>query len=440
MERSQTRITPGVMAMGAMALVAIPALVGSWVALAAQPPTVEDPVTIVLALCLMAALVGCYRFPIHIRVSSKIYMGSVVMFLMATTLPPGLATTVAGLGMFLGELTAQHRTGNPLYVIVGQASRTVILVLVASIVAHLPLANAEYAPLLLVAAGVVLWVGDVLTFPFLYCPITGENPARVIRVMVLGAGLPEAAQYLVGVLGALELNRGVWTLALLFLPTLLVYHAFKNTKEMHDETRRILESMADTVDLRDPYTGGHSRRVAQLAARTLRQLDKHGPEVQLIVSAARVHDIGKIGIPDGILMKTGPLTDEEWAIMQEHPERGAELLARYPDFARGVEIIRHHHEAWDGSGYPHRIKDRDIPFGSRVIAVCDSYDAITSDRPYRKGKSPERAAAILREGRGRQWDPQVVDAFICAIADLLPEHDAPRLHLVQPEPAASVAV
>jgi HD-GYP domain-containing protein (c-di-GMP phosphodiesterase class II) len=151
----------------------------------------------------------------------------------------------------------------------------------------------------------------------------------------------------------------------------------------------------------------------------LREMGLSGPELDLIVAAARVHDLGKIGMPDHILLKDGQLQDEEWEIMKAHPERGAQLLQRYPDFSRGVEIVRHHHERWDGQGYPHGLRDASIPFGARVIAVADSYDAMTSDRPYRRGMSPARAAVILREGRSKQWDPAIVDAFLVSIAGKL---------------------
>src|SRR5581483_2790892 len=109
-----------------------------------------------------------------------------------------------------------------------------------------------------------------------------------------------------------------------------------------------------------------------------------GPEASLIISAARVHDIGKIGIPDDILKKPGKLTSRERAIIESHAARGADLLVRYPDFARGKAIVRHHHERWDGKGYPDGIRGLEIPLGARVIAVADSYDAMTSDRPYRR--------------------------------------------------------
>ncbi|MGI8825198.1 MAG: HD-GYP domain-containing protein [Chloroflexota bacterium] len=120
-------------------------------------------------------------------------------------------------------------------------------------------------------------------------------------------------------------------------------------------------------------------------------------------------------MPDDVLRKTGKLTDEGSKIMQQHPDKGADLLESYPDFGRGSAIVRHHHESWNGEGYPHRLREHDIPFGARVIAVADSYHAMTSDRPYRKGMSPKQAAGILREGRGRRWEGFIVDAFLRSI-------------------------
>jgi HD-GYP domain-containing protein (c-di-GMP phosphodiesterase class II) len=203
-----------------------------------------------------------------------------------------------------------------------------------------------------------------------------------------------------------------WSLVLWVLPLCIVHQSFKHAKEMHDGTSKLLESMADAVDLRDPYTGGHSRRVTEYSLCILREMNMTGPEVDLIRSAARVHDIGKIGIPDHILNKPGRLTDEEKTIMDSHPGRGADLLARYRDFVRGMDIVRHHHERWDGEGYSDRLKGLDIPFGARVVAVADSFDAMTSDRPYRPGMPIDKAAYILRDGRGQQWEPAIIDAFL----------------------------
>jgi HD-GYP domain-containing protein (c-di-GMP phosphodiesterase class II) len=242
--------------------------------------------------------------------------------------------------------------------------------------------------------------------------MSGEAPLRVMAVSLREAGLSEGAQYLLGMLAALAAAQYAWSLVLWVLPLYIVHQSFKHAKEMHDGTSRLLESMADAVDLRDPYTGGHSRRVTEFTLHILREMGIVGPEVDLIGSAACVHDIGKIGIPDHILNKPGQLTPEEKAIMDSHPARGADLLARYSDFARGMAIVRHHHERWDGKGYPDGLRGVEIPFGARVIAVADSFDAMTSDRPYRSGMPIGKAAHILREGRGQQWEAAIVDAFL----------------------------
>jgi len=185
--------------------------------------------------------------------------------------------------------------------------------------------------------------------------------------------------------------------------------------------------MADTVDLRDMYTGGHSNRVSHLVQQILIQLKVSGPEAKLIEMTARLHDIGKIGIPDMILMKPGTLSVEEMAVMQTHPQKGAELISKYKDFSRGASIILHHHERWDGTGYPARLKGYEIPFGARVLAVADSFDAMTSDRPYRKALTVHQAIQTLLEGRGTQWEPAVVNALVNMIMIQMDKEPAEHL-------------
>ncbi len=385
------------------------------------------------AVALLVCVVLAYKFPIHLRFQLKIYMSSVPLYLMAVLLPPPLAATLAGAGMLTGELMVQAERKNYPSDIATNVARWIPVALLSSLVAHGPLDLGPAGVLALVAAAVVMQLGDLLTMPLLLGPMGGERPLRLLMPLLRDGGLAEAAQYLLGLLGALAAERTLWALGLLVLPTGLVWYAFKLAREMHDSTRRMLEQMADTVDLRDPYTGGHSRRVTDYAAGILRELGLNGVEVDLIVTSARVHDIGKIGVPDAVLNKPGTLDAEERAIMETHAERGAELLRRHPGFTRGVEIVRHHHESWDGTGYPHRLVGTAIPFGARVLAVADSYDAMTSDRPYRTGMTPQKAAAILRAGRGRQWDAPLVDAFLRSVAGQVAEPDPGRLRLVRPE-------
>jgi hypothetical protein len=424
------RIAPQPLIATVTVLVALTTLALSW----SQTPLPSGDLVasrdLLLSLTLLAALIVAYRFPIHFRRASKIYLTTTLGLLSVTLLPVAFAATTIGIGTLVGEVLEQQRTGNYPSDIATCAGRTVLVAIPAALVAHLFPSQSFLASLLFVPAALVLWLGDALTAPLIYWPMTAEQPGRIVIAVLREAGLIEGTQYLIGLLGAVAAVHETWTLALLGLPMAVVYVAFKNIKELGAETRNLLESMADTVDLRDPYTGGHSRRVTALTAGILRELGLQGPEVDLVVSAARIHDIGKIAIPDAVLLKAGTLTAEERASMETHAERGAAFVERYPDFARGAAIIRHHHEAWDGSGYPHRLKGDEIPFGARVIAVADSYDAMTTDRPYRRGMSPPQAAMILRAGRGRQWDPKLVDTFLASIADRVAATEGPALRLV----------
>lgn len=180
-------------------------------------------------------------------------------------------------------------------------------------------------------------------------------------------------------------------------------------REAHLETMRIL---SEVLDARDPYTLGHSARVASLAKDIASALGLPEPEQDIIESAALLHDIGKVAIQDDILFKNGALTDEEFARMREHPERGAQMI-RPVGFLRNVqEIVRHHHERYDGRGYPHGIAGNAIPLGARIIAVADAWDAMTLERAYRPALSLEQAVEQLRLGRGTQFDPNIVDVFL----------------------------
>jgi HD-GYP domain-containing protein (c-di-GMP phosphodiesterase class II) len=130
-----------------------------------------------------------------------------------------------------------------------------------------------------------------------------------------------------------------------------------------------------------------------------------------------VHDIGKVAIDPHILLKTSKLTPAEWQQMQLHPVHGANVVDRFAAYRQGARYVRHHHERWDGAGYPDRISEEEIPLGARILAVADAFDAMTSDRPYREGMPIERALRILSEGAGTQWDPRVVEAFVRLIAE-----------------------
>lgn len=186
--------------------------------------------------------------------------------------------------------------------------------------------------------------------------------------------------------------------------------ALGRVERSHEET---LSTLAASLELREPYTAGHSERVR---AYTLLLADKLGirePErLRLLAAGALFHDVGKIGIPDTILMKAGPLTPDERTTMQRHPELGADLVGKIRFLEDARNLVLHHHENFDGRGYPHGLRGQDIPLGARLFAVADSYDAMTTTRSYRPALSVAEAAQRILEGRGTQFDPEVVDAFI----------------------------
>ncbi|CAN5658241.1 hypothetical protein BH20ACT21_BH20ACT21_22330 [soil metagenome] len=173
---------------------------------------------------------------------------------------------------------------------------------------------------------------------------------------------------------------------------------------------RILTKLASALEHKDLYTLGHSRRVARQACRIAAELGLTERELEELAEAAALHDVGKIRVPDAVLKKNGPLTIEEMAAVQEHPEVGARLVSALGRIQLTAAVL-HHHESWDGSGYPRGLAGEAIPLFARVIAVADAHDAMSSDRPYRKGLSHERAMETLMEQSGRQFDPRVVAAF-----------------------------
>ena len=175
-------------------------------------------------------------------------------------------------------------------------------------------------------------------------------------------------------------------------------------------------SLATLLGLRDGYTGRHSDTVVDLCEGVARRVGVTGAEMAHLHIAAHLHDLGKIGVPDQILHKPGPLDDAEWSIMREHPVWGAYALESIPGFEEAALAVRHHHERWDGTGYPDGLAAEAIPIGARVIAVCDAYEAMTSHRPYREALPDPVARERIVAGTGSHFDPAVVWGLLDALA------------------------
>jgi len=189
-------------------------------------------------------------------------------------------------------------------------------------------------------------------------------------------------------------------------------------ERLSQDLQRVIGALTGAVEAKDEYTGHHQQRVQAFALEVGRRLGLSGRELAVLQIAATLHDIGKIGIPESILNKPGKLTPEEWEVMHRHPEIGARMLSRIDGLRDAAPLVLHHQERWDGRidvrfpGYPAHIAGDAIPLGARIIAVVDCFDAMTTDRPYRRALPPIKAREVLTDERGAQFDPQVVDTFL----------------------------
>ncbi len=198
-------------------------------------------------------------------------------------------------------------------------------------------------------------------------------------------------------------------------------------KRLKDILLESLSALTQALEAKDESTREHSDRVTRIAIAIAATMQPHNEELgRVLTLGANLHDIGKIGIPGHILLKDGPLTPDEMAVIKHHPLIGVKILASLLHEENGIlEIVRSHHERWDGSGYPDGLKGRDIPLAARIVSVADSYDAMISSRPYRKALPHDVALETIRSGSGTQWDPSVVNAFLAVIeGNALPVQEA----------------
>jgi response regulator RpfG family c-di-GMP phosphodiesterase len=192
-------------------------------------------------------------------------------------------------------------------------------------------------------------------------------------------------------------------------------------KERLDAERKMMlasiTSLIFALEARDHYTRGHSEAVAMLVTEMAKRIGMPQDDIESIGIAGRLHDLGKIGVPDSILLKPGRLTDKEFALIKQHPVIGSTILGSIPSLEYAIPVIRHHHEQFNGKGYPENLKGLKIPLWARMMAVADTYHALASDRPYREGMPRPKALQIIKEVRGTQLCPECVDVFLDMIAD-----------------------
>lgn len=216
---------------------------------------------------------------------------------------------------------------------------------------------------------------------------------------------------------------------------------------LKDQNRQTIEALAEAIEARDAHTYGHSRQVTRYAVRLAQELGLPAERVELIDYASLLHDVGKIGIRDYILLKPDRLEDDEFAVMKGHPRIGVKIIERVRGLRPTLPIIEAHHERWDGRGYPHGLRGEEIPVEARILSIADAFEAMTADRAYRPAMPAEQALEILLRGRGSAWEPALVDMFVAILRregdDLLIPDRTPQLSvpLLRPrEEPVAVAV
>ncbi len=201
--------------------------------------------------------------------------------------------------------------------------------------------------------------------------------------------------------------------------TLLDVVVRERTKELEDSydklkaaNRQALFGLAEAIEAKDPYTKGHCGRVAAYSLVLARAAGYPADGLEALEFGAFLHDIGKIGIRDSVLLKPGPLDEAEWAHMREHPLKGFDIASKIVMLHPIMSAVRNHHERWDGSGYPDKMKDTEIPLAARIVAIADAYDAMSTDRPYKQALSLDECEAILRKTAGKMYDPELIEVFV----------------------------
>src|SRR4051794_41285470 len=194
----------------------------------------------------------------------------------------------------------------------------------------------------------------------------------------------------------------------------------RRARELERSYFHTVRALAAAVEAKDGYTGAHIQRVHQIGLLLAKAVAPDQADDPQLAYGFLLHDIGKLSVPDAVLKKPGPLTDDEWRLMRKHPEAGARILDAVPFLDRAVDVVLHHHERWDGRGYPGGLEEEGIPLWARIFSVADTVDAITSDRPYRRGRPLEEAVREIVARAGSQFDPECAEA----LGDL--DHDAVR--------------
>lgn len=377
-----------------------------------MPTLADQPWGLMAGLTVLTAFAG--YFSLRLSQRTKVVVDSSFVFASALLFPPPWSGLVPAAGtaarlIFVRPHALDMAVNVSVKFLEAWAAQQVYLALGGTLP---PRFSDPWVALPLAAAGVTFLFFDRLLVLSAVSLHRGMWPHQVLPSQWRRVLREDVALILLGILTALVVEVQPWALLLTVIPIGLVYISLRNSLQLEALTLAAVEQMADVIDRRDPYTADHSRRVAELAEQIAIEMGLPADEVSAIRAAARVHDLGKIALDAALLNKQGKLSPEEWEAIRQHPLVGAEIASRFPEFARGADYIRYHHERWDGQGYPFGLRGEEIPLGARIIAVADAFDAMTTDRPYRPALTLDVVMEELKKGAGHQWDPEVVAALL----------------------------
>jgi len=367
----------------------------------------------VAAVLLVLATAAQLR-PVHLTQKTKVTVEDAATFAAALVLSPALAMLVAGgsaaAAGLRGRMSWYNRAFNVSAVVIDTGAAAITFTLLAGGAAP------SFATLpAIVAAGILKFAVNSTVVDVAVALQLRRRPLAKWWARHRRDAAQLLSLYVIGAIGAAAASDSPLTLAVFVAPSALVLLALRNTARIAAGTKRAARALAALIEQRDQYTYGHSQRVADYAERLARAMRMDDVQIDLIREAAFLHDIGKIATPDAVLLKPAGLDGCEREVMHEHAEHGYTLLEKLPAFWEGAEFVRSHHERVDGTGYPRGLRGWEVPLEVSVIAVADSYDAMTTDRVYRKALPwPAVRAELVRE-RGRQWHASVVDAFLAMI-------------------------
>lgn len=418
---SENRPTENRKAAPIVAAISVVAALTLWLAVATSEPSADwSPLGLVLVALGLLAEVLAYR---EEKRKSSVAAANIVPYAAALLCAPDWRIVVAiAAGQVFVQLWHRRSAVKAIFNVaqLSLAMSGALLIQRALTRSDFSIEGSSFASailsLILPAAGSVVTqtVINTVCMALIISAVADGEFRQHVKMSLRHAGTPAALQTVfVTYLAWLSVNLG-WVGALgMALPILALRQLTKTAIDLTNVTEELLDLMVAAIEARDPYTSGHSKRVAQTSVTIATALGLKDAEVERVQVAALLHDVGKIHEEFArILSKEGRLTPEEWDIMKRHPVRSSELVSLVTTLKDVVPAVRHHHENWDGTGYPAGIKAEAIPLASRIIMFADTLDAITTDRPYRKALDPEEARREFLKFRGKQFDPSICDVVV----------------------------